>query len=423
MTAITLMTVCCGTVLGLAVLALLVMQLVSLYRRNRLLIAAITAALALHLAVGGACWLARGTPRVLSDGPVVHIAPKQTPPPLEMKPIIPELPTIPTLPKGKWDGDRHARRNPRGDDPNKKPGDPTPKTPLQPLPAEPPNPKPPIFTPTDDPERATFFTPERSSLSPEEVRNMRDGTTRGHGRGPRGEGGGDPNGDPNSPGWRRGDPHGTEQGRVYFIRLKHGSGAWNAHAAGISRLLAFLNGYFPCETESRAMTAAEVAERFLTPGTPPAFLYLYCDETFALAPRETAVLRAYLDGGGFLFLDSRPDPVIRDDVGRELAKVLPGSRLAPVAKHHPINTFLFRLGAPGVGLNVIEKTNYGITHNGRLTVFYTLGNFAQLYASFPPTADAYVKAQYQMGANVMLYAIRQGNAADIRREAGASARV
>jgi hypothetical protein len=419
MTAIYLMTLISGTLLGLALLTLLALFFASLYRNNRLLLCTLTAALALHLGVGSIIWLVRGMTPSLPEGPTVHILPAQPPPPVAIQPLKPIIPKKLDLARGKWDGDKRAKVNPRGENPNLKPGDPNPQKPSKPFKILK-DPLPP-FIPVTDPNDATFFTDNDASINAGEIRTIIG--THGAKPGERGENGGDPNGG-KSRVWRRGDPRATgEDGRVYFIRLKHSSGAWNAHAVGINRLLGFLDGYFPCEAESWPLTAAEMAERYMRQDVQPAFVYVYCDDTLAFSPREVAILREYLARGGFLFLDSRPDPVIKELVTRELAKILPGSHLAAVPKSHPINTFLFRLTAPGVGLNIIEKTNYGVTQNHRLAVFYTMGNFAQLYASFPPTADDYVKAQYQMGANVMVYAIRQGNPADLPREAGANARV
>jgi hypothetical protein len=130
-----------------------------------------------------------------------------------------------------------------------------------------------------------------------------------------------------------------------------------------------------------------------------------------------------MERGGFLFLDSRPDPFTKDVVAGEMAKVMPGSRLSVLPNSHPINSFLFRLSTPGVGENVIDRKNYGISKGNKLVVFYTMGNFSHLYASFAPNSDEYVKAQFQMGANVMLYGIRKGNQADVVQRAGAKAEV
>jgi hypothetical protein len=237
-----------------------------------------------------------------------------------------------------------------------------------------------------------------------------------------GDGAGTPDGEGSGP-IPFGFPNGKRNGRVYFVRLKHGSGAWNAHADGTRKLLNFCNAYFPCESDSWPMTANEMRTRYMSKNVQPTFIYIYCDETFSLSTSEVTVLQSYMNKGGFLFVDSRPDPFIRDLVASEISKVLPGMHMTPIPRSNNINSFLFRLSSPGIGANIITNSNYGITSGGRLAVFYTMGNFSQFFASFTPDTDEYVKAQYQMGANVILYAIQKGNNAGISQMAGARAEV
>jgi hypothetical protein len=415
-----LITVACGSLLALAILGLLVYLFVSLLRKNRLFAATIVIAFGLHVLVGVGCWLASVRPGANLGPAIIHVAPMPPPAPEKLPHlIIPTLPRLPELAVGRKDGDKQSNKNPLGENPHERlPGAPNqggmmPKNPATDKPVEPP-----LVIPTGIPDDAAYFVENYDqNFGRGEVTGM-------HGRGrsgKNGKNGGVDDGDPRGE-WKRGVP-GTRDGRVYFIRLKHGSGAWNAHAEGTRRLLAYLNAYVPCESDTWPMTAAELDSRYLRKGLQPSFLYLYCDDTFTLNPREVRVLRAYLDDGGFLFLDSRPDPAIKELVASELSQILPGSRLTAIPRSHPINTFLFRLSSPGVGLNVIDQANYGISQSNRLNVFYTMGNFAQLYATFPPTGDDYVTAQYQMGANVMLYGIRSGDPTDITRREGARADV
>ncbi len=221
-----------------------------------------------------------------------------------------------------------------------------------------------------------------------------------------------------------GFPNGKVNGRVYFIRMKQDRGSWNENDEGVKRLLNFLNQFFPCERESRAMSCAEMREHFLSKGAPPSFLYIYADDSFALSSTDVTILHDYMDSGGFLFIDSRPDPEIHDVVSRELDRVLPGMPLRPLTRSNAINTFLFRTSDPVVGENTVTMQNYGVmSKDRRLVVFYTMGNFSHLYASHTPTELPYFAAQYQMGANVMLYAIRKGDTTGIAQHTGASAKI
>jgi len=217
---------------------------------------------------------------------------------------------------------------------------------------------------------------------------------------------------------------GKVNGRVYFIRLKQGSGAWNAFSSGTNRLLAFINQTaFRAETETRALTAEEMRDKYMRFGSQPTFLYIYVDTSFHLTSSEVTILQDYMAKGGFLFLDSRPDPDILDVVRTQLDRILPGSNLSPISRRNSINSFLNRLDEPGVGENFVDQKNYGITQGGRLVVFYTPGNFAHFFSANRPEGDGYATAQYQMAANVIVYAIRKGDPSGVEQQPGAEAKV
>lgn len=402
----------------LLVFAVLGLIFAALFKSNRLFFWALTAALGAHLFIAGALY---GIGKLGKPGDQerrVKLAFFRPAPPVKVpEPPKPKLPDkLPDLPFGAATGKRNVKEPPKGRHDATKVGGATSGQ------SSPANPGRPMVSsiadsgdvPVDIKDDGLFNSSFKDVIDASDIRNL--------GTGSGGDGLGDPNGT-GSGDMPLGFKDGKRGGRVYFVRLKHGSGAWSAHAEGTRRLMAFLNQYFPCETDSWPMTAAEMRDRYMNKGAQPTFLYIYCDETFSLSASEVQILRIYMERGGFLFMDSRPDPLIKDLVANEIAKVLPGSHLAPLPKNHPINSFLFALSSPGVGENLIDQKNYGIAKDGRLIIFYTMGNFSHLYASVGPNADDYYKAQYQMGANVMLYAIRKGNKADIMQRAGAKAEV
>jgi len=326
----------------------------------------------------------------------------QMPPKPKIVPPLPPKKPI-ELPLGIIDGDRKATRMPKGTTLKNQHN------------TRIPNPGRPICRITDDgsimlnDKDKGLFTGDFNNLNTGEISNITStvGTPDGDGTGP-------------AP---IGFKNGTLGGRVYFIRMKQEHGAWNENDEGVRRLLNFLNGFFPCERESRAMTCAEMREHFLHKNSPPSFLYIYADDNFSLSSTDVTVLHQYVGMGGFLFIDSRPDPEIQTVVSREIDKVLPGIPMRSLSRNNAINSFLFRTSDPVVGENTITMQNYGIMKNGRLSVFYTMGNFSHLYASHVPNELPYFAAQYQMGANVMLYAIRKGDNSDIATHAGANAKI
>lgn len=212
-------------------------------------------------------------------------------------------------------------------------------------------------------------------------------------------------------------------GRVYFMRLKTETGPWSANPNGTRNLMGFLNKFLKCETSDRAYTATELRDKFLKYNVAPSFLYIVVDDSFSLSSTEVNILNSYIGKGGFLFIDSRPDPFIRAAVAKQLSRVIPGERLSPIAPGNIINHALFDLPIPGYGENWIEHKNYGVNHDGRLVVFYGPGNFAHFFDANPPgNSDPYFAAQYQQAVNVMIYAIMRGNVGGTRI-AGAKATV
>lgn len=396
--------------LAMTVICIVVLVLSAMYRNNRLMFWCLVGALGGHVLFAATLY---GAGILMKPGEReyrVHISAFKLPEPPKKK--IPEAPKSLDLPLGSLKGDRHAKKMPKGHRLDvKRSGTPRHGNPGRPM----------VSGISNDGDVPVNDAKELLSDSLQAVIDTKDISSLASG-GSGGEDGGTPDGEGSGP-VPAGFPEGKINGRVYFIRLKHGSGAWDAYDDGTKRLLSFLNQFFPCENESRAITAAEMREKFMNKGAQPTFLYLYCDVSFSLSSTDVIVLREYMDKGGFLFLDSRPDKAIREAVAREMDKVLPGSRLMTIPNSNSINSFLFRVSPPGFGENFLEQKNYGISRNGRLVVFYSMGNLSHIYAQFTANSDEYYAAQYQMGANVMLYAIRKGDASGIDKRAGAKSAI
>jgi hypothetical protein len=217
---------------------------------------------------------------------------------------------------------------------------------------------------------------------------------------------------------------GKLDGKFYLIRLKHGGASWNAYNDGLRRLLGFLNAPdAPWQDIPLLLDAHVLRTVYLDkPNGVPSCLYLYADVRFSLRPDEAALLRTYLARGGFVFVDGPSGPEVRAHVMRELEQVCP-EPLAPLPADHPIYQACYALRAPGVGEDLIKRTNYGVTRDGRLALYYTQANFSHLFSRFTPDADDYITAQYQMTANVLAYARAHGRLPDGVRRPGASATI
>ncbi len=370
-------------------------------RRNRRLFWCLGAALLLHataltglwhIGVGGQSLVATPQPPRIMIEPF-HPAPKPKPP----EPLV--------IPSGVPDGDRSAKTPPQGDSAQENTHN---------------QPPPPLHVMTHDGPVDVQLPPAAPNMPDDGTTFTEDMTRFAHNvTGPNGPGYGTPTGVPGGPPQCGIGPPRLKSGKVYFIRFKCGTGAWNAYTEGTQHLLDFTNRYVTCEATTRAMGYDEV-RALLDAGTPPAFIYLYVDESFVLTGEEVRVLQRYLNTDGFLFLDSRPDADVRERVTNELARVLPGAPLRALPASHTVNRFFFRLSPPAVGENIADRQNYGITRRNRLQVFYTMGNLAHLFAGHAPDEMSYITAQYQQGVNVIFYAIRKGDdtGVDARHGAG-----
>ena len=407
--------------IGLSIAGMIGILLTLIYKDNRLLFRCLMVALISHVSVFGGIWL---TGYIVAHAEahsrfVQLTASIEKPPPPPPEPKKEEIHPL-DKPLGKIDGDKNVTKIKKGHtlDPNAKPGAAGPKTFGN---------RTVIASPSDSSSADVQYNPDARSndyLGPGDSLNRNDLNNVGK---PGGSGNdwGVKDGDDNG-GVPVGFADGKRGGKVYFIRLKHGSGAWYAYDTGTKRLLRYLNKEqgFPCETQTWPMTTDELKKKYLAKGGTPTFLYLYCDDTFALSSGDVNVLREYMDRGGFLFLDSRADPNVRDRVAHELDKVLPGTHLSPISFSHPINSFLFVMPMQATGEYFAKDAkNFGVSRNGKLVVFYTMGNFSHMYETHDPSEFEYVAGTYQMGANVMLYAITKGDSSGVSKKKGASTAV
>jgi len=403
-----------GVTIALGITGVVGFLLIYLFRDNRLLFWCVTIALSAHLSFAAGMWAIAHFWRekeserqiaVTIQAPEVK---KVEPPKIEEQPEHKF-----DLPLGRPDGDRDEKKIKKGTtlDPNAREGAKGEK----------------IFgnqrtmaSPTAGPGDVGYDPEAKGydlygpgdSLDPKDLYKIGQA-------GGGGEDWGVPDGDPDG-GVPAGFEQGKKDGRVYFVRLKYGaSSAWFFGNDGTQRLLAYLNRTFPCQSDTWPMSTTELRKKYLNKGKQPSFIYAYCDEGFSLSSEDVLVLREYIDKGGFLFLDSRSDPLTKETIARELDKVLPGAKLAPIPGNHLIYRFLYILNPVPAGLNLSDRRNYGITRNGRLVVFYCMGDLAFLYHMATPDDDQRWAAQYQLGANVMLYGITKGNPAGFTQQQGA----
>jgi len=199
-----------------------------------------------------------------------------------------------------------------------------------------------------------------------------------------------------------------EQGVLTIAQLQYdGGGDWYANPTGLPNLL----------KEIRARTGIEVSERPATTKlTDPAlwsypYLYMTGHGNVKFSDDDLAMLRRYLESGGFLHADDNYG--MDESFRREIRRVFPDAELREVPVDHPVYHMMY--GFPR-GLPKIHRHDgkpprgYGIFHGGRLVVYYSyesdLGNGwedADVYGD----SQALREQAFRMGVNLFLFALSQ----------------
>lgn len=199
---------------------------------------------------------------------------------------------------------------------------------------------------------------------------------------------------------------GSSDRGVAVARLKYrGGGDWYANPTSLPNLLAAL----------RSRTDIEVSDTTpaVAPGDDELFLFPIVHATghgrIFFDDVEAAALRAYLERGGFLWVDDNygMDRSFREAIGR----VLPGAPLVELPFDHDIyhSFYDFPDGLPKIHEHDGGPPHgYGIFLDGRLVVFYSFntdigdGTEDPEVHHDPPEKH---EAALRMGVNVVVYAL------------------
>jgi hypothetical protein len=193
-------------------------------------------------------------------------------------------------------------------------------------------------------------------------------------------------------------------GRLHY----DGGGDWYANPSSLPNLLGAIR------ERTRLRVARE--EKVVTLrdddlwGVP--YLYMTGHGNVAWSDTDLAMLRRFLQQGGFLHADDNygMDPSIR----RELARLFPGQPLVEVPLDHPIYHLVydFPKGIPKIHQHDGKPAQgFGIFLHGRLAVFYSyqtdLGDGwedPEVHGDPPEKREAALR----MGVNLFTYAVGQG---------------
>ena len=133
--------------------------------------------------------------------------------------------------------------------------------------------------------------------------------------------------------------------------------------------------------------------------------------TVNFSESEAKRLRAYLDQGGFLFIDD--DYGMDASIRKELKKIFPSQELRELPFDHPIYSihFTFKNGLPKIHEHDAKPPRgYGLFVGDRLAVFYAVeSNPSDGWADPEVHHDPPEKreAALKIGTNIIVYALKQ----------------
>ena len=192
-----------------------------------------------------------------------------------------------------------------------------------------------------------------------------------------------------------------------IAQLKYGGGGdWYADETSIENLLAALKERTTVKVarSERVVVSAGDEQLFNYP-----FLYIVGHGNIKFTPLEVERLRAYLQGGGFLWAndDYGMDPSFR----REIKRVLPGDSLVELPFDHEIYRSFYKIQG---GLPKIHEHDGGparalaVYHGGRMVVFYDFDSDIgdgiednEMHHDPPEKREAAM----QMAINIVMYAL------------------
>ncbi len=196
---------------------------------------------------------------------------------------------------------------------------------------------------------------------------------------------------------------------VTIGRLQYdGGGDWYANPSSLPNLLRAVR-----ERTSLQTAPAEVVVRLTDAGLwDVPYLYLTGHGNVLFSEAEVAILRRYLQQGGFLHADDNYG--MDESIRREIARVFPGLELEEVPLDHPVYNAVYRFPA---GIPKIHEHDgkpaqgLGIFLEGRLVFFYShetdLGDGwedPEVHRDPPEIREAALR----LGVNLVAYAVGFG---------------
>jgi hypothetical protein len=193
-------------------------------------------------------------------------------------------------------------------------------------------------------------------------------------------------------------------GRLHY----DGGGDWYANPSSLPNLIVAVN-----ERTSLQLREQEQTVRLTDPSLwDVPYLYMTGHGDVRFTPEEAATLRRYLGNGGFLHVDDNYG--LDESFRRAIAEVFPTRPLVEVPRDHPVYhiVYAFPDGLPKIHEHDgLPAQGFGIFIDGRLALYYSyqsdLGDGWE-DATVHDDPDAVREAAFQMGVNLVTYAVAVG---------------
>lgn len=194
--------------------------------------------------------------------------------------------------------------------------------------------------------------------------------------------------------------------KIKLARVKYsGGGDWYNDQSSEVNLLKYVSTHTTIQTEPMYEFVDLATDNiFLYP-----LLFLTGHGTMNLSDAEAKRLRAYLENGGFLYIDD--DYGMDASIRKEMSKVFPNQKFVELPFNHPLYSshFTFQNGLPKIHEHDAKAPQgLGLFHEGKLCVFYTYEtNPSDGWANPDVHNDPPEKreASLKIGTNIIVYAL------------------
>lgn len=211
-----------------------------------------------------------------------------------------------------------------------------------------------------------------------------------------------------------------EDSQVTIAKLKYASKGWDPRPSALRRVL--------LEVEKRTSIDVDTDAPVVTGLTPALFehpfLTLAGDTSFDPFPDKLVTnLRTYLKAGGFLLVDSaegvRDGPFTRS-IERELGRILPDKKLAPIPSDHVLYKSFYLIDEPLGRVKVTPRMRAIFDEDRLLAVVcpndlmgaWARDNFGNWQYSVSPGGEQQREMAFRMGINLVMYALTINYKAD-----------